>query len=192
MTSVFSFFRKARSLASKEEGVAAVEFALLLPVLLILLIGMSETTEALNHDRKVSQVASTMADLVSQAQEISATEISDYFKGADSIMSPYESGPMNIIIASIRFDGSGNPKVDWSRGNKINTPWAKGTQPPIKIPDVVKIPDTFVIVGMTSYNYTPMFASLAQGIFPRAKSMKLEDTYFLRPRLSDAVECKTC
>ena len=192
MTSVFSFFRKARSLASKEEGVAAVEFALLLPVLLILLIGMAETTEALNHDRKVSQVASTMADLVSQAQAITPAELSDYFKGAESIMSPYESGPMHAIIASIGFDARGKAQVDWSRDNKNRAPWARGTEPPIKIPDVIKIPNTFVIVGMTTYDYTPMFASLAQGIFPRAKSMKLEDTYFLRPRLSNEVKCPAC
>lgn len=192
MKSVFSRIRQLKTFTSKEDGVAAVEFALLLPVLLILLIGMAETTEALNHDRKVSQVASTLADLVSQSQELTRLEVDDLMWSARTIMFPYAAGPMTNVVASVGFDARGKATVLWSVGNRQYRPWPTGTEPPISIPAVVKIPNSTVIVGMSTYNYVPMFASLAQGIFPRAKSMTFEDIYFLRPRLSDEVVCKTC
>jgi Flp pilus assembly protein TadG len=170
-------------------GVAAVEFALILPFLLILLIGMAETTTALNADRKVSQVASSAADLVAQTEAINKSEVLNIMKAADAIMDPYDGTTLKVTIASVGFDDEGNAEVLWSVDQDGNTPtsWVKGQTPPIDIPESIAIAGTTLIVGKTSYIHVPMFASLAQNIFPRASSILLGDTYFLRPRLSTEV-----
>ncbi|MEP3300091.1 MAG: TadE/TadG family type IV pilus assembly protein, partial [Pseudoruegeria sp.] len=104
----------ASQLISDRSAVAAVEFALILPFLLLLLIGMAETTSALNQDRKVSQIASSVADLVAQSESISTSEAADIMLAASAIMSPYESSRLSVTIASVTFDDEGNRAVDWS------------------------------------------------------------------------------
>lgn len=185
---VAKFFRATlRRLKADRRGIAAVEFALLLPFLLILLIGMSETVTALNTDRKVSQVASSAADLVAQAESISTSEIADIMLAAKQIMLPYSDTPLDVIIASVTFNDDGDPEVDWSRNKSGTAPWSAGSTPPIEIPEAISVAGSSLIVGKSSYAYVPLFASMLQNIFPRAASMTLGDTYFLKPRLTTTV-----
>lgn len=185
---VAQFFRSAaRRLQADRRGIAAVEFALLLPFLLILLIGMSETVTALNTDRKVSQVASSAADLVAQTETISVGEIADIMVAAEQIMLPYSDSPLDVIVASVTFNEAGQPKVDWSLNKSGANIWGSETTPPIDIPESISVAGSSLIVGKASYTYVPLFASMLQKIFPRATSMELEDTYFLKPRLSTKV-----
>ncbi|GGB57393.1 hypothetical protein GCM10011316_31860 [Roseibium aquae] len=180
--------------ARNRDGVAAVEFALILPLLLILAIGMAETTEALNHDQKVSKVASTMADLVAQSKSSISEDIMDsFFLGAEALMLPYDDTNLTVAIASVTYDINGlNPTVDWSYGNKARQPWAKGAPPPFTMPATLGAPNLSLIVAEAEYTYTPMFATLIQNIFPRATSLTLEDRYYLRPRLVGQLACTDC
>lgn len=72
MTILAPFFRcgggaKRRSrLGLSERGIAATEFALILPFILVAGLGMLETVNRLNHDRKLKTLASTMAQLISR------------------------------------------------------------------------------------------------------------------------------
>ncbi|MEP4029773.1 TadE/TadG family type IV pilus assembly protein [Roseibium polysiphoniae] len=177
----------ASQFTADRSGVAAVEFALILPFLLLLLIGMAETTSALNQDRKVSQIASSVADLVAQSESISTSEAADIMLAASAIMSPYESSRLSVTIASVSFDGNGNAEVDWSVDQDGGTPWPTGSEPPIDIPDTVAKAGTSLVVGQSNYTYIPMFASLAQNLFPSAATIPMGDVYFLRPRLSTSV-----
>ena len=182
------FAKRIASLFGDTRGVAAVEFALILPFLLILFLGVAETTNALNHDRKVSQIASTVADLVAQAETINAAEAQDIMVAADEIMAPYSSSALQVIIASVSFDEDGNPEVDWSVDQDGAAPWAVGAEPPIEIPDTIAVAGTSVVVGQSFYPFRPTFAELAQTIFPRATSIPMGDSYFLRPRLTNRVQ----
>ncbi len=157
------------------------------PFMIVLLIGMVELTTGLNHDSKVRQIASTMADLVAQAEIISTSEVDDLFKAGDEIIAPYSSTPLDIIVASISFDEDGDPSVDWSYGSATSSPWSNCSAPPITLPSTIQVANTSIVVGRATYTYTPLFASLAQNIFPRAVSMTLGDTFFLRPRLTSTV-----
>ncbi|ADZ72090.1 hypothetical protein SL003B_3669 [Polymorphum gilvum SL003B-26A1] len=164
-----------------------MEFALILPFLLVLMIGIAETTTGLNYKRKISQIASSLADLVAQTEKVNSSEMSDIIKATEAIMEPYSTSGLQVIVASIAFDKDGNPQVVWSVDENKGTPWAKGSVPPIAIPDALKLANTYLVVGFSSYTYVPTFASMLQNIFPRAASIDLEDTYFLRPRLSESV-----
>ncbi|WP_083812187.1 TadE/TadG family type IV pilus assembly protein [Polymorphum gilvum] len=183
----FRFLYRLPFFGSDRRGVAAVEFALILPFLLVLMIGIAETTTGLNYKRKISQIASSLADLVAQTEKVNSSEMSDIIKATEAIMEPYSTSGLQVIVASIAFDKDGNPQVVWSVDENKGTPWAKGSVPPIAIPDALKLANTYLVVGFSSYTYVPTFASMLQNIFPRAASIDLEDTYFLRPRLSESV-----
>ncbi|WP_430513432.1 TadE/TadG family type IV pilus assembly protein [Pannonibacter phragmitetus] len=104
---------------------AAVEFALILPFLLILMIGMAETTTALSYKRKISQVAFSMADLVSQSSSLSSAEMNDIMVAARAIMEPFPADDLTVVIASVSFDSRGKATVDWSVNQAGGTPGAK-------------------------------------------------------------------
>ncbi|WP_122519245.1 TadE/TadG family type IV pilus assembly protein [Pannonibacter phragmitetus] len=177
----------ARRLIRDRGGVAAVEFALILPLLLIVMIGTAETTSALNYKRKISQVAFSMADLVSQSSSLSSGDISDIMVAARAIMEPFPSDGLTVVIAGVSFDSNSKASVDWSVNQTGGTPWSKGSVPPVTFPAGTARPGTSLIIGRASNTYIPLFASMAQSIFPRAAEIFMEDTYFLLPRLSDKV-----
>ncbi|WP_417671026.1 TadE/TadG family type IV pilus assembly protein [Roseibium sp.] len=181
------FFSTLRKFSRDTAAIAAVEFALVLPFLLILLIGVAETTSALNHDRKVTQIAGSVSDLVAQAEQISVAEMQDIMLAAERIIEPYDTSRLSVTVASITFDEDGNPEVDWSVDKDGNSPWAEGEDPAIDFPETIAVPGTSVILGSTSYTYVPTFASLLQNLFPRATSINLTDQYFLHPRLTTKV-----
>ena len=109
-------FRKA------EGGAAAVEFAMLLPILITLFFGVVETTLALVCRADVPLMASTSADLISQVNAASSTDLSNVYAAAGTVMYPYYSGGATgkptIRITSVVYDStSATPttagKVAW-------------------------------------------------------------------------------
>lgn len=175
------------SFLGNRHGIAAVEFALILPLMLILMIGSAETTEGLNYKRKLNQVAIAVADLVAQAESITKNEIADVMYASGLIMSPFSTANVKVIVANIEFNAKGEAKVVWSINESGGTPWTKGGTPPITIPSGLNNPGTTIIVGKTNGTYIPTFAELAQNMMPRATSISMEGIYFLRPRFTESV-----
>ncbi|HDL17096.1 MAG TPA: pilus assembly protein, partial [Rhizobiales bacterium] len=86
--------RRLRALAHDTGGVSAVEFALILPIMITMYIGAVEFSSALTVDRRVSSVASAAADLTAQAEEVTSNSLQDIFTAATSIMTPYSADPI--------------------------------------------------------------------------------------------------
>lgn len=183
-----------QALNTDRRAVSAVEFALILPVLLLVLIGMEEVTEAMNHDRKVSRIANSVADLVAQAQTVDSDELVAIMDLGEKILDPYPADDMEIIIASVSFNEDSEASIDWSLDQTGNaaTDWGKGDEPPITLPDTVTAPETSIVVSQVTLTYEPVFAGVFTEYFSRASSLELSDTYYLRPRLTDTVECSDC
>ena len=92
--------------AADARGIAAVEFALILPLLITLYFGTVEASRLYTVDRKVASVAATMADLVARAkQSISeANAIDKYFAAAEAIMTPYQSDVLTQTVSLLQID----------------------------------------------------------------------------------------
>ena len=97
------------ALARDTHGVSAVEFALILPVMITMYIGAVEFSDALTVDRRVTAVASAATDLTAQTEEVSASSINDIFTAATSIMLPYSATPISIVLTSVVADSKTTP-----------------------------------------------------------------------------------
>lgn len=167
--------RHMRGVARDERGVSAIEFAMVLPIMVALYVGAVEFSNALTIDRRVTAVASSTADLIAQAEQISSADLADIFEAASSIMVPYPAGLIKIKATSVVADENNDTRVDWSAALH-DTPHAKNSTFPL--PDGLTQPFTSVIVAEVSYTYTPPVGEHITG------GITLTDTFYLRPRRS--------
>src|SRR5207244_5254619 len=84
-------------------GMAAVEFALIAPMMGVMFIGAVELSQAIMVDRRVTQIAGSTADLVARAETtISQSDISDIMKAGSFIMPPYPLNPLQIVLREVQ------------------------------------------------------------------------------------------
>ncbi len=151
-----------RRFCRNRDGVAAVEFAMILPVMLIAYVGMVEVVQLVMVNRKVTQLTSALSDLTARAQSVSTTDISNIFDAAQTILMPYDNSKATMVIASVVIDAAGVAKICWSNQRNDTAP-SRGTT--VIVPDSVKVPNTSVIMARASYKYTPTIGYVLTGTF---------------------------
>ncbi|SEP69879.1 Flp pilus assembly protein TadG [Devosia sp. YR412] len=163
MSTLRSLMARLRRLWLVDEGVAAVEFALILPVMLLVYIGSMEASTLIAMDRRVQLVAGAVGDLVARADStISSSMLTDYFRAASGIMTPYPSGNVRQVVTQVDVSSTGVTSVAWSR-QYVNGVYGTGTEHPknstYKLPtamiDISK--GQSVIVSKASTSYLPLY-----------------------------------
>ena len=109
-----SIERQLGGLAGDERGVSAVEFAMLLPLMLTLYLGAVEVSQGIGADRKVTLTARTVADLVSQVSSINNADMTNALNAATAVMAPFPTGNLKVTVSSVTIDATGKATVDWS------------------------------------------------------------------------------
>ncbi len=142
-------------------AVAAVEFALILPLLLLLYLGTVEGASLYAADRKVATLASTMADLVSREKDgLLASELNDYFAASDSILLPYPSTGLGQIISLLSIADDGEATVQWSVGRGTSIAREPLSEFPLgaaaQINQLARNGSGFLVVAEVSYPYVPI------------------------------------
>lgn len=149
-------FRAARA------GVAAVEFALILPVMLLLWFGMIEVTVALNVDRKVTILSRTVADLVGRETAATEQEIRTIFNAAIAVMAPYEHANVEIVVSSVGVaptaDGDPVASVCWSL-SRLDAARKRQVDEPVPLPAGFDQPNTSFILAEVFVPYRPIIGS---------------------------------
>ena len=103
--------------AADRRGVAAIEFALVAPLLLCMYFVTMEVSQAIETNKKVSRVGSMVADLVTQQQTTTKAELDAIMEIGQSLLTPYYRSKPTIIITAIEITDEATPKVKvfWSR-----------------------------------------------------------------------------
>jgi len=102
--------------ACHERGNVVVEFALALPVLILLLLASAELGRFVLLNQKIDRVAVTMSDLVARAETINESDIDDIFSAAAHVAEPFDLGGRGRVVISsvINPDGEG-AVIAWQR-----------------------------------------------------------------------------
>jgi Flp pilus assembly protein TadG len=169
-----------RRFAGDRRGVSAVEFAILLPVMLALYFGAAEVGKAVAIDRKVTITARTVADLVARTQTINATDMTNIFNATSAVIAPYNKSYLKVTVSVINIDANKNATISCSQ--TLN-----GTKETVAtVPDALKIANTSLVWGEVKYTYTPEIGYMITG------PMTLKDQIYMSPRLSSTVTISPC
>lgn len=169
--------RTAARMLADRSGIAATEFAVIVPVMLVMFFGTVEFSSGVAVNRKVTLMARTLSDLTSQSTSVSDTDLTGFFAASKGVMTPYPSSPTQSTISELYVDTSKVVKVMWSQGY---APRAKGST--ITIPTELQVADTYLIFSEVSYRYVP-----AVGKVMAPTGVNLADVAYTRPRQSTCV-----
>ena len=162
--------------AKDDRGVTLVEFALVLPVLLILLIGLVEFGEAFTVTRKLQTAASTVSDLVSQQASVSTATLDDIKLVADEIIKPYGTAPLGLVILSVVADADNTTTVAWSYPSTAYAAGAAYSLPQAGLTE----PNSSIIVVEATYDFTPTISQFLG-------SYTIAERAYFKPRFSNSV-----
>jgi len=163
-----------RGFIADRRAVSALEFALILPIMLTLYFGTVDLGDGLIIKRKVTHVASSLSDLVTQSKTITTADMKNIFDAAEAIIVPYDVGTLKMTVSEIKIDANGNATVAWSK-TRNGTALTKNSAY-AGLPAGVKQASTYLITAKVSYDYTPTVGYVLTG------THTLEDQFFLRPR----------
>ncbi|MBN8967992.1 MAG: pilus assembly protein [Rhizobiales bacterium] len=187
MASEFLKRLRLASFARDARGIAAIEFALIVPVMLMIFFGAIQVSTGFAVERKVTMVTRTVSDLISQASQISDIDIANAFVMAGAVMTPYPATPIQAIVSQIYIDANKVAKVKWSRASNAT---ARGCNDVITLPTGLQVPNTYLIMSEVTYNFRPVVGhdsalNYISPVFP------LHDRTFTRPRQSLSVQYPT-
>lgn len=173
MTGANRIFTPIRRFIRDVRGVSAIEFALILPVMVTLYLGGVELSNMAIVHRKAVQVASTAADLVAQDTQISNAEMADIFTALNAILAPFDPSRATIRITSLTADSSNIARVDWS--DAVGTS-VRGTGSTVTLPTGLITSGLSVVMAEVTYSYEADY-----GIFTSEPSV-ITETFYLKPR----------
>ena len=162
-----------RRLAHDKRGVSAVEFALIAPLLVSLYLGCVEISDGVSADRKVTLVASTVANLVAQSTSLSASDMSNILDASSAIIAPYSTANLQITVSCISIDANKNATVKWSATR--NGTALSGTA---SVPTDLQIANTQLVYAQASYAYTPVIGYTITG------TLNMSEKMYMMPRIS--------
>ena len=178
----FAFFtdlsRRIASLRRDQSGVSAVEFAMLLPLMITLYLGAVEVSQGVAIDRKVTLTTRTVADLASQVSSINNAEMTNMLNASAAVIAPFNVGQLKVVVSAVAIDANGVATVTWS--DTLNgTKRAVGST--VSLPSALNVANSTLIWSEVNYNYVPTIGYVVTG------PLLLSDQIYMRPRLSDTV-----
>jgi Flp pilus assembly protein TadG len=169
---------RVHGFARDRRGIAAIEFAVLLPLLIILYLGTFEVGQGIAINLNNNLAARTVADLASQYTSISNSDMSNILGASTTVMAPYPTQPFSVTVSQVTVDAKGNATVAWS--DALNGT-ARSPGQSVTLPAGLNTPNTSLIWGETKYVYTPGLGYVLTG------SVTLSSQIFMSPRNAPSV-----
>jgi hypothetical protein len=180
MKKLFRIFKRS------ESGVAYLEFALTLPLLLALFMGAVDVTRYIIIVQKLDKAVSTMSDVVAQSSSITSTQLNTLSMAVRQVMLPYSfSDNGYVIISSVSKNGSTPPMVNWQyagggswvQPSQVGSSGSAASWLPFPAPYNTMDDKENVIITEVFYNFVPL---LSNSVIP---SITVKKVSAFKPRL---------
>lgn len=186
----FSAALLASRFAREARGVAAVEFAFIAPIMILLFVGTIELSAGISTNRKLSRVSSAVSDLITQSQSLTQNDIVSIMDISSKIMYPYKE-TIEIEINGIEI-ASGQAKAKWRC--LLSTGSCSTVNQNYDVPTKIKKDGTFLVAAEVTATYTPSFGwahyEKDKGVYFSRTPIAMREELFLRPRIGSSVTLK--
>lgn len=182
--------RRLASFLRHRGGLAAVEFALIMPMMVVLLLGSVEIINLLQSNRRAENLTASLADVVSRDTIVTNAEVTGLWSAVAPLMFP-DPGSADIRITSIRIVSATSAQVVWCerQGSTYSNLTANTTV--TGLPAAMMQTGTSIIRVESTYRYTPplgLFFMESNGQVGRDSSVRvLRHTAYRRSRLVDPI-----
>lgn len=161
--------RLRRRFLKDRSGLAALEFALIAPLMVLLFFGVVEGSTALAESRRVTLAVNTLADLAAQETQITAAQTSDLFNGVSQIMGGAPGATIRLV--SLIYDPVDDRiEVHWSRDHSGGTPYAAGSAFTGLSDPTLLDAGASLVVAEIDYAWTPPLTQTIIGVVNFAKT----------------------
>ncbi len=156
-------------------GVSAIEFAFVAPVMALIFFGCLEVSELLAVDRRVTNAASTLGDLVARDDQITNPEMNDIFAATDFIFQPLDTANRSMRVTSVYLTTDNKTRVRWSdsRGTGLEALQAESLY---TLPTGVMTGGQSVVVAEVQFGYSSRVGYVI------SNEQTLGDVFYLKPR----------
>lgn len=193
--------------AGDKSGTAAIEFAMISPLLLVTLLGGTEITQAVMAARKVATATRTMADLTAQirgATDLTSAMVDEVYAAGSLVMSPYPSGSLKVTVSRVDVTGAGNAqtaRTEWSVTRNGASPRPCGalnqiantaSPAPSGFPAGMYYPGRFIVVDVIYTFAAPLTTNFApanmgfSGWVNTGSGIEIRKTAYMQTRLDGA------
>jgi Flp pilus assembly protein TadG len=182
--------RLYRRFIASTRGVVAIEFAAILPVLLIILLATFDGGRAIIVYMKVRSATYILASVTNQystALPIQSANMTGIMNATTAVLAPYSNTPLTAVISELKITATKatTATVRWSAAQN-GTALASGAT--VNLPTGISASTNtcgtypcYLILAQVSYTYTPVFGYFASG------GITLSDTAYATPRSSNCV-----
>ena len=173
-------------LRSCDRGVSAMEFALILPILVLFSAGTIEYSRMIILTQKLQSGAFVLADLTARDKTLSTDQLEDIFLAIDQVIRPFEfDASGHAIVTSLGADEDDDPIVNWTCGGagdfEAESHLVESGEV-IELPgDITLVHGETVIAAEVFYDFEPLFGV---GLAPRT----IHRFAFYKPRLGELTE----
>lgn len=175
-----NLMRILRRFARENKGVAALEFAIIAPLLMVpLLLGSVDLIDVMGTNKRAQNAAASLADVVARDTEISNSEMSGLWAGLNILMYPNDPGAMEMRITSVSIENASTARVIWSEGHGGMSARQAGTT--VALDSRMMTVGTSIIMVESVYKYDAPLGFLFQN------QVRMTHNAYRRSRLVDPI-----
>ncbi len=182
MKDIFSAWSPVRYWA-EEKAVAAVETAILFPVLISLMMAVYDLGQGVVVNQKTISASQIVGDLIARNEVVDQDLVDDIALAGQLALEPYASrnGSYGYDVVSVQFDEDDDPEVLW-----------RVTENMIADEEIIDRADGLgeegegVVIVSVTYQYTPFFTNFV------VDTIDMTETPFLPRRKSAIIACSDC
>jgi Flp pilus assembly protein TadG len=176
-----SLHRLSRRFVRNDRAIAAVEFALILPLMLFIFVGVAQVGAAIEISRKVTLTTRIVTDLVTQNTSVSCSTLETILAASAQVIAPYSASNLSITVSEITTNSSGGATTTWTSSLNSSTSSCSTASTTFTLPSALDQDNISLIYGQVTYGFTPVLGYKIIG------TININDHIYMSPRLTSSI-----
>lgn len=176
MSIFYSITRCLQNFRKDDKGIAAIELAFILPVMVAFIFTSWELSMVYLVKKRTDHAATVLADLATQTSTISTASYNGYVEAVKAVMYPFNEHTIKLHVVGVSVDKNKKLKLSWQRKTGGGTGLTVND-----LPAGLRVPQSFYVISETEVAYKPSFLSGITG------TIDLKDSAIMVPRLTTSV-----